>query len=124
MVCLLDGYTDSFGIVAVILQRDTLVPYLFIICVYYILRTSINLIKENDFTLKSASRKQYPAETITDADYADDRVLLANIQAQAESLQYSVAHVSGSVSLHINPNKTSTRVLNEENPSPLNVGSI
>ena len=35
--------------------------------------------------LKNAKRRRYPAETITDADYADI-ALLANTPTQAESL--------------------------------------
>ena len=53
----LDGDTDYFNIVAGVLQEDTLAPYLFIICLDYVLRTSINKIKENGFKLtKERSR--------------------------------------------------------------------
>ena len=38
----LDGDTDFFDIVAGVLQGDTLAPYLFIICLYYVLRTSVS----------------------------------------------------------------------------------
>ena len=48
-----NGDTDFLDIVAEVLQRDILSPYLFIIYQDYILRMSIDLIKENDFTLKS-----------------------------------------------------------------------
>ena len=34
-----DGDTEYFDIVAGVLQRDTLAPYLFIICLDYVLRT-------------------------------------------------------------------------------------
>ena len=44
-----DGDTDYFDIVA--LQGDTLAPYLFIICLDYVLRTSIDKLKENGFKL-------------------------------------------------------------------------
>ena len=70
-----DSDTNFFDIVAGVLQRDTLAPYLFIICLDYVLRMSIYLINENVFTLKNASR-QHSAESITDADY--DIALLAN----------------------------------------------
>ena len=43
-------------------------------------------LKENDFTLKKARSRWYPAETMRDADYADDQELLANTPAQVESL--------------------------------------
>ena len=38
--------------------------------------------KENSLTLKKKARsRQYPRETIIDADYRDDQVLLANTLA-------------------------------------------
>ena len=40
-----DGDTDYFDIVAGVLQGDTLPPYLFIICLDYMLRMSIDLMK-------------------------------------------------------------------------------
>ena len=48
----LDGNTDYFNIVAGVLQGDTLAPNLFIICLDYVLRTSIDLMKENSFKRK------------------------------------------------------------------------
>ena len=39
-----DGDTDNFDIVAGVLQGDTLAPYLFIVCIDYVLRTSIDKI--------------------------------------------------------------------------------
>ena len=71
-----DGDTDFFDIFAGALQGDTLALYLFIICLDYI------LIKENGFTRKKTKSRRYPAETITDTDYADDIALLANTLAQ------------------------------------------
>ena len=81
-----DGDTEYFDIVAGVLQGDTLAPYLFIICLDYVLRTSINKIRENGFQLTKRRSKRYPAKTITDADYADDLALLANTPNQAETL--------------------------------------
>ena len=43
------GDTDYFDIVAGVLHGDTLAPYLFIICLDYVLRTSIDLMKKNSF---------------------------------------------------------------------------
>ena len=47
-----DGDTEYFDIVARVLQGDTLAPYLFIICLDYVLRTSIDKIRENGFEKK------------------------------------------------------------------------
>ena len=40
-----DGDTDFFDLIAGVLQVDTLAKYLFIICLEYVLRMSIDLIK-------------------------------------------------------------------------------
>ena len=73
-----DGDTDYFEIVAGVLQGDTRAPYLFIICLDYVLRNLLIKIKENGFKLTKERSRRYPAETITDTDYADDIALLAN----------------------------------------------
>ena len=41
-----DGDTEYFDIVAGVLKGDTLAPYLFIICLDYMLRTSTDKIRE------------------------------------------------------------------------------
>ena len=46
-----DGDTDYSDIVANVLQGDPLAPYLFNIFLDYVLRTSIDLMKENGFML-------------------------------------------------------------------------
>ena len=73
-----DGDTEYFNIVAGELQGDTLASYLFIICLDYVLRTSIGKIKQNGFELTKKRNRRYLAKTITDADYADDIAILAN----------------------------------------------
>ena len=78
--------TDFFNVVVGVLQGDILAPYLFLICLYNVLRTSIDLLKENGFTVKKARSRRYPAETITDADNAGDIALFANTLIQAKSL--------------------------------------
>ena len=42
---------------------------------------SLDLIKENGFIFKKTRSNQYPAETMTDTDYADDQALLPNTAA-------------------------------------------
>ena len=56
-----DGDTDCFDIVAGVLQGDTLLPYLFMICLDYVLRTSIDLMEDNGFTLAKVKSRRYPA---------------------------------------------------------------
>ena len=96
-----DGDTEYFDIVAGVLQGDTLAPYLFIICLDYVLRTSIDKIRENGFELTKRRSKRYPAKTITDADYADDFT-----PNQAETLLHSLERAAAGIGLHVNANKT------------------
>ena len=88
-----DGDTDFFEIIAGVHLPDIWATYLFIIMIEYILRTSIYLMKENGFTLRKKKKKKkgarssrYTAQTITDASYSDDIVLLVNTSTEAESL--------------------------------------
>ena len=85
-VCSPNRDTEYFDIVAGVLQWDTLALYLFIICLDYMLRTSIDKFKENGFELIKKTSRRYPTKTITDADYADDIAILANAPVQAEIL--------------------------------------
>ena len=95
-----------FDIVAGALQGDTLAPYLFIICLDYVLRTSIDKIWENGFELTKKRSRRYPAKTITDADFADDIAILANTPNQAEILLYSLERAAAGIGLHVNAHKT------------------
>ena len=101
-----DGDTDYFDIVAGVLQGDTLAPYLFIICQDYVLRKSIDNIRENGFELTKKRSRSYPAKTITDADCADDIALLANTPNQAETLLHRLERAAAGIGLHVNAHKT------------------
>ena len=96
-----------------VMQVDTLVLYLFIISLDNVFLTSIDLMKENGFTLETVRSRRYPAETIMDADNPDDIALLVNTLSQAESLQHSLERVAGSTSLHVNTDKTECMCINK-----------
>ena len=107
-----DGDTEYFDIVAVVLQGDTLAPYLFTICLDYILRT-IGKIRENGFELTKKRSRRYPAKTITDAYYADDIAILANAPDQAETLMYSLERAAAGIGLYVNAHKTEYMCYNQ-----------
>ena len=90
-----------------------LAPYLFIICLGYVLRTSIDKIRENDFELTKKRSRSYPAKAITDADYADDITLLANTPNQAKTLLPSLERAAAGIDLHVNAHKTEYRCYNQ-----------
>ena len=103
-----DGDTEYFDIVAGVLQVDTLAPYLFIICLDYAPRTSIDKIRENGFELTKKRSRRYTAKTIT-----DDIVILANTPNQAETLLHSLERSTVGIGLHVNAHKTEYMCYNQ-----------
>ena len=101
-----DGDTEYFDIVAGVLHGDTLTPYLFIICLDYVLRKSIDKIKENGFELTKKRSRRYPAKTMTDANSTDDIAILANTPNQAETLLHSLELAPAGIGLYVNAHKT------------------
>ena len=108
-----DGDTEYFDVVAGVLKGDTLTPYLFIICLDYMLRTLIDKIKENSFELIKKRSRRYPAKTITDIDYTDDIAILANTPNQAETLLHSLEWAVAGIGLHVNAHKTEYMCYNQ-----------
>ena len=103
-----DGDTDYFDMVAGVLQGN-----IFIICLDYRLRRSIDLKKENGFKLAKERSRRYLAQTITDVDYADDIALLANTPAQTETLLHSLERAAAGIGLHVNADKTEFMCFNQ-----------
>ena len=108
-----DGDTEYFEIVAGVQQGDTIAPYLFIICLDYVLRTSIDKIRENGFELTKKRSRRHPAKTITNVDYADDIAILANTPNQAETLLDSLERAAADIGLHANAHKTEYMCYNQ-----------
>ena len=108
-----DGDTDYIDIVAGVLQGNSLAPYLFITYLDYVLRTSIDKIKENGFELTKKRSRRYPAKTITEANYTDDIAILANAPAQAETLLYILERATAGIGFHVNACKTEYMCYNQ-----------
>ena len=94
-----DGDTDFFDISAGVLQGDTLAPYIFIICLDYILRKAPDKNNELGFTLAKRKSKRYPAMKITNADYADDLAVLADVLKDATFLLHSIERTAKEIGL-------------------------
>ena len=62
--------------------------------------------KENGFKLTKERSRIYPAQTITDGDYADDTALRANSPALGETLLHSLEPATNGIRLHVNADKT------------------
>ena len=69
--------------------------------------------KENGFKLAKERSRRCPAHAITDTDYANDIVLLANTPAQAESLLHSLEQAAAGIGLHINADKMEYMCFNQ-----------
>ena len=108
-----DVDTDYFNIVAGELQGNTLASYLFIICLDYVLRMSIDKMKDNGFKLTKERRGRYPAQTITDAEHADGIALLAKTPAQAEVQLHSLDRAAAGIGLHVNAYNTEYMCFNQ-----------
>ena len=52
-------------------------------------------------------------EAITDANYADDIVILANIPVQAETLLHTLEWAAAGIGLHVNSHKTEYMCFNQ-----------
>ena len=94
-----DGDTDFFDISAGVLQGDTLAPYIFIICLDYVLRKALDKNNELGFTLAKRKSKRYPAMKITNADYADDLADLADVLKDATFLLHSIERTAKEIGL-------------------------
>ena len=120
-----DEDTDYFDIVAGVLQQDTLAPYLFIICLAYMFRTFLDEMKDNGFKPKKERSRRYPAQTITDVNYADDIALLANTPAEVPTLLHSLERAAAGIGLHVNAHKTEYMCFNQTGDiSTLNSSSL
>ena len=93
--------------------RQNITPYQFIIYLDYVRWTSIDLTKENGFTLEKPGNRRYHAQTITDADYADHTALQANTPSQAESLLHSLERAADGIELYMNADKTGCMCLSQ-----------
>ena len=69
--------------------------------------------KDNGFKLTKEKSRRYPAQTITDVDYAHDILLLANTPTQAESLLHSLEQAAAGIGLNVNAHKAEYMCFNK-----------
>jgi hypothetical protein len=107
--------TDQFAIDTGVLQRDPVAPFLFIICLNYVLRYAIT--DSDGLTLKRRRSQRHPAEVLAELDYADDIAQLENTIESAQDLLNRVEKACKDVGLCLNVPKTKYMHLN---PSSVN----
>ena len=105
-----DGDTRYFEITTGVLQGDTLAPFLFIICLDYILKTSLDNNRELGFTLTEKKSRRYPAEQINDTDYADNIAVTSNTLKDAYTLLPKIESAAREIGLCINTEKSNISI--------------
>ena len=108
-----------FYITAGVLQGDTLTPFIFIICLDYVLRKAMDEMLDLGLTLIQRSRC-HPAKKISDTDYADDIALLTDYIKDAEATLHSVENLAKVIGLFVNATKRKFICLNQNAGSGTN----
>ena len=109
-----DGDTESFEILAGVLQGDTLTPFLFIIALDYAMRMASRNESEVGFRLQQSRSRRHPATYITDTNFADDLALISETIEQAQLFLLRVETCAAQVGLHANADKTKYMTYNLE----------
>ena len=95
-----DGETEPFGILGGIFQGDILAPFLFINVIDYMMRSSVDSMKESGLLYQPRKSSHHPALYITDAEFADDITLLSDNLAGAQALLSSLELTANCAGLH------------------------
>ena len=93
--------TKFFDILAGVLQGDTLVPFLFVICLDSMLRISIDKCNDYGLTLELARSRWFPTKKTTDENYADILALLSDNSYNAQKLLHILEQSSAFFGLHV-----------------------
>ena len=108
------GENSSFNLSVGVLQGDTLAPYLFIIVLDFVLRSS--MVEECGILISKktgTARRGTPARYLTDLDFADDIVLFGASIPKAQKLLNNLEKMALTVGLKINLNKTAYILVGE-----------
>ena len=106
--------TEFFDNLTGVLQGDTLAPFLFVICLDYVLRISVDKCNEYGLTLELARSRRFHTKKITDADYAEDLALLSDNSYNAQKLLHILKKSAAFIGLHVNATKTEYMCYNQD----------
>ena len=83
------------------------------------MRISVDTMSENGYQLRPKRSSRYPAEFLTDTDFADDIALISQSLEHAQDLLQSLEQAYNGVGLYLNETKTKCMnrcLLNNNNP--------
>ncbi|CAI2732166.1 unnamed protein product [Schistosoma spindalis] len=103
--------TDAFQVRTGVRQGCLLSPFLFLLVVDWIMKTSTS---ERNYGIRWIAQNQ-----LDDLDFADDLALLSHTHEQMQIKTASIAAVSASVGLNIHKGKTKVLKHNTENSNPI-----
>ena len=115
MVRYTDGDTPFFEITTGVLQGDTLAPFLFIVCLDYILKNALDHNTELGFTLTQKISSRYPATYITYIDYADNIAVTTDTLKYAKILLYQIEEIANDIGIKVNTDNTEYMSYNQNN---------
>ena len=100
-----DGLTDTFTTSSGVLQGDTLAPFLFVLVLDWVLRTSLSS-RDDGYVLCKRTSSRHPEKRLAFLAYADDLALLASSAENAQRMLNALAETASRVGLVINDKKT------------------
>ena len=104
------------GVTSYTAGHNTLAPYLFIIVIDYVMRTSTKNQASLGLTITQRLSQRFPATYITDTDFADDIALLSDSIEDAQCLLSLLIKTAKVVGLSINEDQTEYMSYNTPNP--------
>ena len=105
-----EGKTEQFAIDTGVLQGDPFAPFLFMICLDYVLCSAFT--DSDGLALKRPCSSHHPAVVLADLDYPDDIAHLENTIKSAQDLLNRVEKACQVVGLYPNTPKTKYMHLN------------
>ena len=102
-----DGDTSFFKITTGVLQGDTLAPFLFIVCLDYVLKNSLDINSNIGFTLSQRKSRRSPEICITDNDYADGIAVTTDSVNAVMTLLHTMEEKSSYIGRKINTDYSS-----------------
>ena len=91
-------------------------PFLFVICLDYVLRISVDKCNESSLMLLLATSRRFPTKKVSDTDYGKDLALLSDNSYTAQNLLYILQQSAAFIGLHVNVTKTNYMCYNPDGP--------
>ena len=117
-----DGLTDTFPTSSGVLQGDTLAPFLFVLVLDWVLRTSLS--SKDGYVLCKRTSSRHQEKRLALLSYADDLALLASSAENAQRMLNALAETSSRVGLVINVEKTKVLTVPTDLPADIHLTSL